>query len=75
MRDEQHEAVDNERGAIRHGYNQGRAEGLAEGLAEGEAKGETKANRNNARRMKADGMSAELIAKYTGLTAEEIEQL
>lgn len=28
-----------------------------------------------ARRMKADGMTAELIAKYTGLTAEEIEGL
>lgn len=25
--------------------------------------------------MKADGMTAELIAKYTGLTAEEIEAL
>ena len=31
--------------------------------------------RENARRMKADGMTAELIAKYTGLTAEEIARL
>ena len=28
-----------------------------------------------ARSMKADGMPAEQIAKYTGLTAEEIERL
>ena len=28
-----------------------------------------------ARHMKADGMAADLIAKYTGLTAEEIEGL
>jgi predicted transposase/invertase (TIGR01784 family) len=31
--------------------------------------------RENARRMKADGMTVELIAKYTDLTAEEIEGL
>ena len=30
---------------------------------------------DTARRMKADGMTVELIAKYTGLTAEEIEGL
>jgi hypothetical protein len=28
-----------------------------------------------ARRMKADGLAPELITKYTGLTAEEIERL
>ena len=50
---------------------EGRAEGRAEGLAEGEAK----ANMDNARKMKADGMPTELIAKYTGLTIEEIEKL
>ena len=30
---------------------------------------------DTARKMKADNMPAELIAKYTGLTAEEIEAL
>ena len=45
----------------------GRAEGLAEGI-------ET-TKRDNARRMKADGMPAELIAKYTGLTIETIYSL
>jgi len=34
-----------------------------------------KARRENALKMKADKMPVELIAKYTGLTAEEIEAL
>lgn len=54
---------------------EGRAEGLAEGLAEGIEKGRFDANLENARRMKADGMPAELIAKYTGLTEEQINAL
>ncbi|MBP5136323.1 MAG: PD-(D/E)XK nuclease family transposase [Paludibacteraceae bacterium] len=45
----------------------GRAEGRAEGIEDNK--------RDNARRMKADNMPVELIAKYTGLTKEEIEQL
>lgn len=44
-------------------YQEGRAEGLAE------------ERRDNARKMKDEGMSAELIAKYTGLTVEEISVL
>ncbi len=65
------DAVYNERGAIRHGYKQGHDRGLAKGRAEGE---HNKAL-ESARQMKADNMPAELIAKYTGLTAKEIEQL
>ena len=49
--------------------------GKAEGLAEGEAKGRAEEKKENARRMKADGMAADLIAKYTGLTVDEIESL
>ena len=41
----------------------GRAEGLAEGRIE------------TARNMKADGMSIELIQKYSGLSPEEIAKL
>ena len=41
----------------------GRAEGRAEGIVE------------TARKMKTDGMPVELIAKYTGLTAADIETL
>jgi predicted transposase/invertase (TIGR01784 family) len=44
-------------------------------LAEGRAEGVEEAKRENARRMKADGMPAELIAKYTGLSVETINSL
>ena len=68
---------------IKEGLEKGRAEGLAEGMEKGLAEGMEKglaegietASRENARRMKADGMAAELIAKYTGLSVEEIEAL
>lgn len=49
----------------------GRAEGLAEGLAEGEKK----KNLENAAKMKALGLPADIIEKVTGLSAEETEQL
>ena len=52
-------------------YGVGRAEGRAEGLAEGEQKKAMEA----ARRMKADGMPVELVAKYTGLTLETVNSL
>ena len=64
---------------LAEGLAEGRAEGLAEGRAEGRtegmAEGEAKANRENARRMKADGMALDLISKYTNLTVKEIESL
>lgn len=53
------------------GLAKGRAEGRAEGIAEGRAEG----HMEDARKMKADNMPTELIAKYTGLTIEEIEAL
>ena len=40
-----------------------------------EMKGREETKRETAHRMKADGMSAELIAKYTGLTIEQINSL
>ena len=45
------------------------------GRAEGRAEGIEVANRENARRMKTDGMTAELIAKYTGLDIDTINGL
>ena len=53
------------------GMEKGRAEGLEKGLEKGIAQGIAK----TAKAMKADGMATELIAKYTGLTAEEISKL
>ena len=53
------------------GWDEGRAEGREEGRAEGEVE----AKHAIARGMKADGMPVEAIAKYTGLTVDEIEKL
>ena len=52
---------------VKTAHKKGKAEGRAEGRAEG--------HMEDARKMKADKMSTELISKYTGLTAEEIEAL
>ena len=57
------QAIINEEALIEGGYDRGRKEGIEE------------ANLKNARRMKADDMPAELIAKYTGLSIEEINIL
>ncbi len=69
------DAVYNERGAIRHGYKQGIEQGMAQGLEQGMAEGIAQANRDNAMKMKADRMPTDLIAKYTGLSPEDIEAL
>lgn len=45
------------------------------GEARGIAKGKLEAAIENARRMISDGLSPDLIAKYTGLTLEEVENL
>ena len=48
---------------------------IKKSLAEGFAKGREEEKLNTARKMKADGMTVELIEKYTGLSAEDIEKL
>ena len=57
------------------GLAEGEAKGRAEGLAEGRAEGQLAERLDTARKMKADGMPSGIIAKYTGLTAEQIENL
>lgn len=56
-------------------HKKGKAEGLAEGEAKGRAEGEHKMAIETARKMKADGMPTDVIAKYTDLSVEEIEAL
>ena len=46
-----------------------------EGHAKGVAEGSEGTKRDNARRMKADNLPVELIAKYTGLTIDEVNSL
>lgn len=57
------------------GYAEGRAKGRAEGRAEGHAEGRAETQRLMALTMKKDGVSAALIARYTGLEEDEIENL
>lgn len=57
------------------GHKKGREEGRLEGLAEGEAKGAALKAIETARNFKANGIDAVLIARCTGLTVEEVEEL
>jgi len=60
---------------LAEGRAEGRAEGLAEGRAEGEAIGAKKEKIENARKMKAKGLSVEDIVDITGLSIDEIKLL
>jgi predicted transposase/invertase (TIGR01784 family) len=51
------------------------AEAKAEGRAEGIAEGERRTQIETAKRMLEDDFSTELIAKFTGLSIDEIENL
>ena len=55
--------------------SEARAEGMTKGRAEGRAEGSNEANINAAQRMLADGMSKELVMKYTGLSPEQISKI
>ena len=57
------------------GIEEGIAEGRERGLLEGREQGLTKGKHSVALAMKNDGMPNDLIAKYTGLTIQEIEKL
>ena len=64
---------------LAEGRAEGRAEGLAEGrvegLAEGRVEGMRKSKLDIASKMKANGMTLEMIVQCTGLSAEEIKEL
>ena len=56
-------------------YQEGADKGEKRGFQKGMAQGEKNAHIATAKQMKSDGMPIELIIKYTGLTAEEIDKL
>lgn len=56
-------------------HRKGLAEGRAEGREEGRAEGRAEEKLSMARRMKADGLSYETIARYTGLAIDDITSL
>lgn len=57
------------------GRKEGREEGLKEGREEGREEGRAKEKIETAQRMKAEGMDLSLIAKFTGLSVEEIAKI
>ena len=57
------------------GMEKGMAKGLEKGMAQGLEKGRSTERLDMARRMKADKLPPETIAKYTQLSIEEIEKL
>ncbi|MBO7566133.1 MAG: Rpn family recombination-promoting nuclease/putative transposase [Bacteroidales bacterium] len=57
------------------GRAEGRAEGEAKGRAEGRAEGELQKALEMAKKMLSDGMPIDLVAKYSGLTPDEISKI
>ena len=57
------------------GLEEGRAEGRAVGMAEGLVAGRDEANKDNAKKMKENGIALDLISKITGLTKKQISLL
>ncbi|MCP4130543.1 MAG: hypothetical protein GY754_06135 [bacterium] len=60
---------------MRKGRKEGKAEGKIEGKIEGKVEGKVETRVENASSMIADGMDIELVAKYSGLTVNEVKKL
>ena len=61
--------------AREQGHDAGFAEGREAGRAEGEARGIERGRAEVARRLLASGMPESQVAEFTGLTAEQLEEL
>jgi predicted transposase/invertase (TIGR01784 family) len=57
------------------GYVDGHIAGREEGRAEGRAEGEHQKALEMAKKMLSDGMPIDLVAKYSGLTPDEIAKI
>ena len=57
------------------GIEKGMAQGMAQGIEKGKAEAEHLKNIEFAKLMLSDGDSTEKIQRYTGLTAEEINEI
>ena len=57
------------------GRDEGRTEGIAIGEKRGEKRGITKGKIETARNMLKNGLSADLITKCTGISAQQISEL
>ena len=69
------EALRYQRSVIKTGWDEGRVEGLKEGREEGLKEGAEQERTRVAREMKGMGMPVDVIARCTGLSAEDIGRL
>ena len=60
---------------LKEGIREGIKEGIKEGMEKGMEKGEQKKQIEIARKMREDGISIDIIIKYTGLQSSDIENL
>ena len=60
---------------LEQGLEKGLEQGRAEGLAEGEAKGKAEARTEMARALLKDGVDINAVAKYSGLSIEQVKAL
>ena len=67
-------AIGEKRGRA-EGRTEGRAEGRTEGRAEGRTEGIAEGKIETARNMLKNGLSADLITKCTGISAQQISEL
>ena len=69
------EATRNYNNAVKTAETRGREEGEKVGLEKGLVEGEKKAKIGSARKMLIDGLPIDMVAKYSGLSIEEIKNL
>ncbi|MBD5407203.1 MAG: hypothetical protein HDR56_06275 [Treponema sp.] len=60
---------------LKERHDDGRDEGRTEGITEGIAIGIQQTQIETARNMLKDGLSVDLITKYTGISAQQISEL
>ena len=73
--DERRKNEEMRRKAAEEGMKEGLKEGMKAGMKAGLEKGEQKKQIEIARKMREDGISIDIIIKYTGLQSSDIENL
>lgn len=73
--DEHLNAVMIQNDVLGNAREEGLAEGRAEGLTQGRAEGRAEAKKDIVKSMLSNGLSVEQVAKFSGLTVEEVESI
>ena len=70
-----HDCISREKYAFMKGEKLGVEQGIQQGIQQGISQGEKKRAFEIARKMLSDGMAVEIVAKYSGLTVDEVKVL